>query len=249
MKSPIIFNFDRNIIFLILQYISLYFAGKYSFPIFIKEIILLISMIISLICFFKRNKFSHIDMKIDNERYFQIQMTKINDVKKGIPEIKDYLFIIFFYFILNIIPFLNNIKLIRIFIIYSWCLNSIFIGILIGYYIRNKFYNHQLLSVIILFFLMFFYPFLDGYYKKFKFQMFIFNLLFSILYYYLQGLFRGYFKFVMEIKFINPFFISAIDVAMNIFKNFLVIGYYYFLVEERKKKSYFNSNWYEKKKK
>ena len=74
MKSPIIFNFDRNIIFIILQYISLYFTGIYSIPIFIKEIILLISMIISLICFFKRNKFSNIDMKIDNERYFQIQM-------------------------------------------------------------------------------------------------------------------------------------------------------------------------------
>jgi hypothetical protein len=39
----------------------------------------------------------------------------------------------------------------------------------------------------------------------------------------------------MEIKFINPFFISAIDVEMNIFKNFLVTGYYYFLVEESKK--------------
>ena len=102
MKSPIIFNFDRNIIFIILQYISLYFTGIYSIPIFIKEIILLISMIISLICFFKRNKFSNIDMKIDNERYFQIQKTKINDAKKGIPEIKDYLFIIFFYFLLEI---------------------------------------------------------------------------------------------------------------------------------------------------
>ena len=43
----------------------------------------------------------------------------------------------------------------------------------------------------------------------------------------------------MEIKFINPFFISAIDVAMNIFKNSLVIGYYYFLVEESKKKIIF----------
>ncbi len=186
MKSPIIFNFDRNIIFIILQYISLYFAGKYSFPIFIKEIILLISMIISLICFFKRNKFSHIDMKIDNERYFQTQITKINDAKKGIPEIKDYLFIIFFYFILNIIPFLNNIKLIRIFIIYSWCLNSIFIGILIGYYIRNKFYNHQLLSVIILFILMFFYPNFHINYKAYKFHIFFFNFLFYILFFFID---------------------------------------------------------------
>ena len=31
----------------------------------------------------------------------------------------------------------------------------------------------------------------------------------------------------MEIKFVDPFFISAVDVGMNIVKNLLVIGYNY----------------------
>ena len=247
MKSPIIFNFDRNIIFIILHYISLYFNSFMDFPIFIKELILFISMIISLICFYQRNKFSHIDKKIKKKINFTNQLAKINyDKNKGTPTKKDYLVIIFFYFLLNIIPFFNNIRFIRTFIIYSWCSNSIFIGILIGYFRQNKFYRHQLLSAIILFFLMFLYP---NFYMNLKKHHFFFNFLFSILFYYLQGLFRIYFKFAMEIKFINPFFISAIDVGMNIFKNFLVYGYYYFLVEENRKKSYFNSNWNEKMKK
>jgi len=248
MKSPIIFNFDWNIIFIILQYLSLFFTRQYSFPIFIKEFILFISMIISLICFYKRNKFSYIDKNFNNERYFKTQLT-INDQKYGNPKIKEYLYIILFYFMLNVIPFLNNIKLIRFFSIYSWCLNSIFIGIFVGNFGLNKFYIHQLLSVIILFFLMFCDPFFHSDNKKYKFHIFFFNLLFSLLYYYLQGLLRVYFKFSMEIKFVNPFFISAVDVGMNIIKNFLVIGYYYFLVDENRKQSYFNSNWYEKKKK
>ena len=75
-------------------------------------------------------------------------------------------------------------------------------------------------------------------YKTKKIHQFIINLIFSSLYYYSQGILRGYFKYSMENKFISPFFISSVNVGMNLIKNILVKVYEYFILN--KEINYFN---------
>ena len=246
MKFTVDFNFEKEMIYIIFQSILGYLIYNYDncVPIFIKEILLLISMIISIICFFKRKKYSYNENNdFYRERYFQINEKKEKKIKKGNIEIKEYLYIIIFFFFLNVIPFINGIQLNRVLIIFSVYANFLFIGIiLIGYFYSTKLYNHQLLSAIVLFIIIFFHPNLSYNYNKYKKHNFIFSTIYSIIFYYIQGLFKGYFKFAMEIKFIDPFFISSVDVGMNMIKNILVIVYYY----KKNINRFFEKNWKQK---
>ena len=244
MKFTVDFNFENEMIYIVLQSIFGIFVYKYdNIPIFIKEIVLFISLIISIICFYIRKKSSYIENNgFFLEKYFKMEKKKEKNEKEK-NKIKEYLFIIFFYFILNIIPFINGIQLNRGMYLFSAFSNFLFIGIIIiGYFHLTKFENHQLFSAIFIFFIIFLHPNLSYNYHKYKRHIFYFSAIYSIIFYYLQGIFRGYFKFAMEIKFVDPFFISAVDVGMNIVKNLLVIGYNYRV----KNYTYFHKNWEKK---
>ena len=220
MKSPIIFNLDKKIkyiiIYLIVSFRILYFESKH----FLDDLCLLFCFIISLICLYLTNKRSKIN----------------NEIKNKNTNIKEYFYIILVYFLLNIIPFLRDISKKDIYLCYS---NITFIGIIIiGFFKKETFFNHQIISLNILFLIMPFSPSFKNNYKTEKIHQFIINSIFSSLYYYSQGILRGYFKYSMENKFISPFFISSINVGMNLIKNILVKVYKYFILN--KEINYFN---------
>ena len=141
MKSPIIFNLDKNIKYIIIYFIVssfriLYFESKY----FLDDLCLLFSFITSLICLYLTNKRSKIN----------------NEIKNKNTNIKEYFYIILVYFLLSIILFLKDIisKNFRIYLCYS---NITFIGIIIiGFFKKEKLFVHQIISLIILFLCMFF---------------------------------------------------------------------------------------------
>ena len=225
MNFPISFYFDKNVIYIIIRIISmnLFYYYNYDFIILkdLIDLILLISFIISIICFLYKKKYSEAD-----DQY------KIN--------IKEYLYVILIYILFNIIPFLVTIRFyhqIRIYFCYS---NMIFIGILLVYYFqKNQLYKHQILSFNFLFLIIFFDLYLYiNYYKESLFY-FISNTIVSSLFYYSKGIIRGYFKYIMNDKFIDPYFISAIDSGINLIKNLLSHGYYYFIANQNKKNKFF----------
>ena len=223
MKSPIIFNLDKKIKYIIIYLIVssfriLYFESKH----FLDDLCLLFSFITSLICLYLTNKRSKIN----------------NEIKNKNTNIKEYFYIILVYFLLSIILFLKDIisKNFRIYLCYS---NITFIGIIIiGFFKKEKFFKHQIISLNILFLLMPFSPSFKNNYKTEKIHQFIINSILSSLYYYSQGILRGYFKYSMENKFISPFFISSVNVGMNLIKNLLVKVYEYFILN--KEINYFN---------
>ncbi len=229
MKFTIDFNFEKVMLYIVFQSIFGYLVLKYDnfIDIFIKEIILLISMIISIICFCIRKKNTSNENKIiHNERYYKMEKDEKKIERNN--GIKEYLYIIFFYFIFNIIPFINGIQIIRGISIFSVCTNFLFIGILlIGYLSSTILYKHQLMSGLVLFLVIFFHPNLSNNYTHKKHHIFFFSLIYSIIFYYLQGIFRGYYKYTMEVKFVDPYFISAVDAGMNMIKNLLVYLYHY----------------------
>ncbi len=222
MKSPIIFNLDKNIKYIIIYLIiSSFFFLFFKSQSFLDDLCLLFSFIISLICLYLTNKRSKIN----------------NEIKNKNTNIKEYFYIILVYFLLNIIPFLRDIsKNLDIYFCYS---NITFIGIIIiGFFKKEKLFVHQIMSLIILFLCMFFNSNFTKIYHKYIIEMFIINSLFSSVFYYFQGILRGYFKYSMENKFISPFFISSIDAGMNLIKNILVKVYKYFILN--KEINYFN---------
>ena len=109
---------------------------------------------------------------------------------------------------------------------------------IIGFFKKEKLFVHQKISLIILFLCMFFTSNFTKIYKNNIIEMFIINSLFSSVFYYSEGILRGYFKYSMENKFISPFFISSINVGMNLIKNLLVKVYKYFILN--KEINYFN---------
>ena len=233
MNSLISIDLDKNIIYIIIYVISdLLCKINTNYIMFLQDLKLLISFIISIICFYLNTKNYQINNKTDN--YIKIDR-------------KDYLYIIFIYILFNIIPFFNTIRFYQKIRIYYFCSNMIFIGILlVCYFENNQLYNHQKLSCIILFLIIFFYPNLYYNFSKTSLMYFICNTIFSVLFYYSKGIIRGYFKYAMNNKYISPFFISAIDAGINFIKNLLVHGYYYFIANQNKKKKYFQEKLYNK---
>ena len=121
MKSPIIFNLDKKIkyiiIYLIVSFRILYFESKH----FLDDLCLLFCFIISLICLYLTNKRSKIN----------------NEIKNKNTNIKEYFYIILVYFLLSIILFLRDISKKSIYLCYS---NVTFIGIIIiGFFKKEKF--------------------------------------------------------------------------------------------------------------
>ena len=192
MKNLISIDLDKNIIYIIIYVIS-DIVGKINENniIFLQDLILLISFIISIICFYLNTKNYQINNITDDE-------IKIN--------IKEYLYVIFIYILFNIIPFLHSIRFSKNLRIYYFCSNMIFIGILlVCYFEKNKLYNHQKLSCIVLFLIIFFHPSLHQNFSNTSLIYFVCNTIFSVLYYYSRGIIRGYFKYAMNNKYINPF--------------------------------------------
>ena len=238
MKFPIYFSFDKKIIYIIINCISIFFIfrfDKYTIA-FIHDLTLLFSIIISIICLLIRNKY--LSKHHNKENFENIEIIR--------PGYKQYLSIIILYLLFNIIPLLNGIKINKEIRIYSSFSNITFIGIIIIGLNNKSIYRHQLLSVIILCMVIFFYPNLYEEFNKIHIYPFIFNCFYSFLYYYFRGVLRAFLKFNMESLYISPFFISAIDVSFNILKNLLVYGYYYFIANQNKKNLYFKKMFYNK---
>ncbi len=232
MKSPILFVYDKNIIYIIMSFLSKIVFGKLDSMDFFNDLSLLLSFIISLLCIGLENK-----NKFSNNSLDSFSENKKKEIEKN--KKKEYFYVILLYFLFNIIPFLRGIqfnKKLRIYLCYS---NITFIGIIIiGFFKKDKLFVHQIMSLNILFLIM---PLTSSFkekYKTVKIHQFIINSIFSSLYYYSQGILRGYCKYSMENKFISPFFISSIDAGMNLIKNILVKVYKYFILN--KEINYFN---------
>ncbi len=233
MKSPILIDYDKNIIYIIICILSNIVFNLLDDSIeFFNDLSLLLSFIISLLCIGLENK-----NKFSNNSLDSFSENKKKEIEKN--KKKEYFYVILLYFLFNIIPFLRGIqfnKKLRIYLCYS---NITFIGIMIiGFFKKEKLFIHQIISLIVLFLCMFFTSNFTKIYKNNIIEMFIVNSLFSSVFYYFQGILRGYFKYSMENKFISPFFISSIDVGMNLIKNILVKVYKYFILN--KEINYFN---------
>ncbi len=238
MKFPISFSFDKKIIYIIINCISIFFIFRYDkYTIaFIHDLTLLFSIIISIICLKIRNKYL--------SKYHHKE--NLENIEIITPGYKQYLSIIILYLLFSIIPLLNGIKLNKEIRIYSSFSNITFIGIIIVGLNNNIIYRHQLLSVVILCMVIFFYPNLHEEFNTIHIYPFIFNCFYSFLYYYFRGVLRSFLKYNMESLYISPFFISAIDGSINILKNFLVYGYYYFIANQNKRNLYFKKMFYNK---
>ncbi len=238
MKFPISFSFDKKIIYIIINCISIFFIFRYDkYTIaFIHDLTLLFSIIISIICLKIRNKYL--------SKYHHKE--NLENIEIITPGYKQYLSIIILYLLFSIIPLLNGIKLNKEIRIYSSFSNITFIGIIIVGLNKNIIYRHQLLSVVILCMVIFFYPNLHEEFNTIHIYPFIFNCFYSFLYYYFRGVLRSFLKYNMESLYISPFFISAIDGSINILKNFLVYGYYYFIANQNKKNLFFKKMFYNK---
>ncbi len=219
MKSIIIFNFDRKVIYIIIHCLS-YILSKFLKPSFhgdiITDICLLISFIINLLLLILRAK--NTDSSNQNSNISQ----KLN--------FKEYYYILFIYLLYNIIVLLIEIKNSIINYCYS---NIIFFGILFITFLRNEqLFIHQKISVIILFFCIFFTSNFFNLFNQSKSHI-IFTSIYSSLYYYSEGLIRGYFKYSMEVNFINPFFISSVDAFINLLKNIFERIYKYYILNQQ----------------
>jgi len=219
MKFPIKFNIDHNFKYLITNLLFrilkdvFYPSNIYVF---------LFSFIISLFCFLIRKKY----FRNINKNIVTFNTNKIYNYEQLISNNKEYFYIILIYILFYIIEFLYIIKQ----------LNSngnfyyfIFLGIIFISFLRNeKIYKHQIISyfvLIILFVFIFFYSFE---FSGFKTKNLISTIIISFLDYYTLGLINGYIKYSMEVKFIDPYFISTVIMGCNLMFNLFIGGYYYF---------------------
>ncbi len=239
MRCPIILNFDSKIIYIILVSITVTIIFKYDKEYkknFFQEIASLTSITISLICLYIRKKKSNFKESVEPEIVFKKKETEKgfiiyknveseeNESEEEDSTIEPYLkeehyMIILFYLLFNIIPFFNSSQIFQM-KIYSFLSNTILIGIILVICYNNaNLYSHQFFSIIILFSSMFFYSFFI------KDEINFVNIIISIIYYILTGLLFGYLKYIMEIKFIDPFFIVIVYNTCFILKNILVYIY------------------------
>ena len=167
MNSLISIDLDKNIIYIIIYVISdLLCKINTNYIMFLQDLKLLISFIISIICFYLNTKNYQINNITDN-------YIKINK--------KQFLYVIFIYILFNIIPFFQSIIFNQKIGIKYYYSNIIFIGILLVYYFQNnKLYNHQKLSCIILLLIIFLYPKLYQNFFNTSLMYFICNTIFSV---------------------------------------------------------------------
>ena len=236
MKSPILINLDHNIIYLFINCLSLVINHQTSTNMILFEnCTIILSFIISLVCVFLRKK--HYNFKYKNKKVFNFE--KNDEIKFLYSNKKEYFYVFILYLLLYSLEFLNDIGKMDFKSIYY---NFIFLGIIIISYLRKeKLYEHHKLSYSIFFIMiliLYFQEFIEN--KGYKLFIYFMNVLFSIYFYYAQGIINGYIKFSMEIKFIDPFIFILINNGVNLIKNFSVDIYYYI----SNKNDYFNKNWY-----
>ena len=245
MAFPISFNFDNKIYLMVLNCITIVIIYDFmeDFKInYFNEFTLILTIIVDIVLIFitanyLKPKINEEIIKEETDIGFivydpqKITSSSLDQLNKGKGKttnienrgIKEYFIIIIIFFILNIIPFLNNIRIYNGTAIFSFLTNSIFIGIILtNCFTKEKFYSHQILCIIILSIVMFFNPNLMDNYKSYTFYTFIKNCLLSLSFYILQGLSHGLSKYYMQNKFISPFYISIIESAMNLIKNLII---------------------------
>ncbi len=245
MKSLITLRFDKNYAYFLINLVSFILIYKYEVMCkkrYVYELANLISILVSLICLIiKKNAIiieRNINWNIETERTEKgliIYKKKIQNnydikVKKG------HIYIILIYILFNIVPFLRDTKIIEIKFL-RFLSNTIFLGIIItGLFMKQNIYNHHLISIIALFLMMFIYPdFIDS----IKENGVLNNILGTLTYYISRGAMRRYFNYLMLNEYIDPFYISIIDVSIVLFKNILSYIYAYsFLTSEEAKKVY-----------
>ena len=256
MAFPISFNFDNKIYLMVLNCITIVIIYDFmeDFKInYFNEFTLILTIIVDIVFFFitanyLKPKINEEIIKEETDIGFivydpqKITSSSLDQLNKGKGKttnienrgIKEYFIIIIIFFILNIIPFLNNIRIYNGTAIFSFLTNSIFIGIILtNCFTKEKFYSHQILCIIILSIVMFFNPNLMDNYKSYTFYTFIKNCLLSLSFFILQGLSHGLSKYYMQNKFISPFYISIIESAMNLIKNLIIYGYKYYFKNEK----------------
>jgi len=215
MKFPIKLNFDHNIKYLLIfLFLKILFSRFISINIYID----LIAFIISLICFLIRKQYFRNTKK--NILAFQITKKYSKEIKSLH---KEYFHIIIIYLLLLIIEILIAIFNLNIYIYFY---NFIFIGIRLTSYLRKeKIYKHQKISYFILFFLFGFILFFHFLSHFSTIKNIIISSIVSILYYYSIGIINGYIKYSMEIKFIDPYFITTVELGFNVIFNLIYESY------------------------
>ena len=246
MSRPLItLRFDKNFVYFMINLATFILIYRYDGKCkkgYVYELANLISILVSLICMIikknaiiiEKNSISKIKAA-KTEKGMIIYEKKIHNnydikVKKG------HIYIILIYILFNIVPFLRDTKIIEIKFL-RFLSNTIFLGIIItGLFMKQNIYNHHLISIIALFLMMFIYPdFIDS----IKENGVLKNILGTLTYYISRGAMRRYFNYLMLNEYIDPFYISIIDVSIVLFKNILSYIYAYsFLTSEEAKKVY-----------
>ena len=246
MEFPIGLNFDKNcpILFLnLLSFLLIYLYDRACRKRYLYITTNFISCAISLICLFIRKKSTlrkcqEINVTKKTETgiiMYQEKRNKDNEFYLN----NEHFIIIIIYFLFNILPFLGGTKLVEIHF-YWFYSNTIFCGILlVGFFIHQKIYKHHLISMFVLFLIIFF----NGdFSERMKESSFVKNTLGSIIYYISRGALRNYFNYLMLNYFIDPFYISTIDALMVNIKTILNHFYAVIFIEENEKKKFMNAN-------
>ena len=104
MKSPILIDYDKNIIYIIMSILSNIVFNQFDNSIdFFKDLSLLLSFIISLLCLCLQNKNKFSNNSLDS---FSENKKKEIEINKK----KEYFYVILLNFLFNIIPFLRGIQ-------------------------------------------------------------------------------------------------------------------------------------------
>ena len=216
MKCPIKIYFDHNIKYLIINIFSKIIVKTIFSK--IKEHSL--TFIISIICFLIRKKY----FRNTNKNITVFNTNKQYNYEELISNSKEYFNIILIYVLLLIIDILSELFK---FPFHSFYYIFKLIGLILISYLKNeKIHKHQKISYIILFILFGYISSFTFFYVKTK--TFIILSIISILWFYTEGLLSGYIKYSMEIKFIDPYFITIVDLGYTLLLKFLIVGINYF---------------------
>ena len=233
MKFLISFRFDNNYFFFLINLISFILIYRYDEKCkkaYVYELANLISILVSLICIIIKKNSAINEKNVISKISRQTGDTLIiyEKTKKKIFNIeftKGHFIIILIYIFFNIIPFIRGAKIYEIKFL-RFLSNTIFLGVfIISIFMKENIYRHHLLSMLSLFLIMFLYPdFIESVKKE---GLFI-NILGTSTYYISRGAMRKYFNYLMLVEYIDPFYISIIDVSAVLLKNIISYIYAYF---------------------
>ena len=246
MEFPIVLMIDKNCPILFFNLLSFLLIFQYDGTCKKRYLYIttnFISCAISLFCLYIRKKSTlreskEITVTQKTETGIIMYQEKREDDNRFYLNNKHFIIIII-YFLFNILPFLRGTKLVEI-TFYRFYSNTIFCEILlVGFFIHQKIYKHHLISMFVLFLIMFFY---GDFSEKMKESSYVKNTLGSLLYYISRGALRNYFNYLMLNYYIDPFYISTIDALMANIKTILIHFYAVIFIEENEKKKFMNAN-------